>query len=45
MAIDKDKMELLDTLRYVKRVLDSDEYICNFDDLYERISAVIAKYE
>lgn len=45
MAIDKEKMELLDTLRYVKHVMDSDDYTYNFDDLYERISAVIAKYE
>lgn len=45
MAIDKEKMELLDTLRYVKHVMDSDDYTYNFDDLYERISAIIAKYE
>lgn len=45
MTINKEKMELLDTLKYVKQVMDSEDYTYSFDDLYERISAVIAKYE
>lgn len=45
MAIDKEKMELLDTLRYVKHVMDSDDYTVSFDKLYSRVSLVIAKYE
>ncbi len=43
--MDNEKIELLDTLRYIKHVMDSDDYSFNFDDLYERISAVISKYD
>lgn len=45
MKLEKDKIELLETLKGVKRLMDSEDYTYSFDDLYERVSAVIAKYE
>lgn len=45
MVIEKDKIELLETLKRVKRLMDSEDYTSSFDDLYERVSTVIAKYE
>lgn len=45
MNSEKTETELLDTLKLVKQVMDSDDYSIDFDDLYDRIAAVIAKYE
>lgn len=43
--MDKEKVELLDTLKYVKQVMDSEDYTYSFDNLYERISVIIDKYD
>jgi len=45
MNLEEVKNELLETLKFVKHILDSDDYSMSFDDLYDRVSAVIAKYE
>jgi|GEM_PF-2287006 len=37
--------ELLETLRYVKSVMDSDDYSMDFDDLYDHVASVITKYD
>jgi len=39
------KEELLDTLKLVKRVMDSSDYSLSFDDLYDQVTSVIEKYE
>lgn len=45
MNLESEIQELLEALKYVKRVMDSEDYSLDFDDLYERISSVITKYE
>lgn len=37
--------ELLETLKYVKNVMDADDYNMDFDALYDHVSSVITKYE
>jgi len=45
MNLENATRELLETLKLVKQVMDSDDYSVDFDDLYDQITTVIAKYE
>lgn len=45
MNLERAMEELLETLRYVKNVMDSDDYNMDFDELYDHVSSVITKYD
>lgn len=45
MNLERAMEELLETLKYVKNVMDSDDYSMDFDKLYDHVSSVITKYE
>lgn len=37
--------EMLQVLKFVKFIMDNEDYSCSFDNIYELVSSVIRKYD